>query len=48
MQEKKMAIIDLGSNSARLVIEELRSNRTYDEIYRVKEDTDFHKEWGRN
>ncbi|WP_059378319.1 Ppx/GppA phosphatase family protein [Fructobacillus pseudoficulneus] len=34
-----MAIIDLGSNSARLVIEELRSNRTYDEIYRVKEDT---------
>lgn len=34
-----LAIVDLGSNSARMVVEELNSDGTYKEIIREKEDT---------
>ncbi|KRN52101.1 exopolyphosphatase [Fructobacillus fructosus KCTC 3544] len=39
MQEKNIAIIDLGSNSARLVVEKIKEDGSYEELYRVKEDT---------
>ncbi|CAK1232737.1 exopolyphosphatase [Fructobacillus evanidus] len=48
MQDRKIAIIDLGSNSTRLVIEELHTNETYTEILRVKEDTRLSQNMGRN
>ncbi|GAO99251.1 Ppx/GppA phosphatase family protein [Fructobacillus ficulneus] len=46
MDAKKIAIIDLGSNSTRLVIEELHSDRKYQEVYRVKEDTRLSQNMG--
>ncbi|MCO0832046.1 exopolyphosphatase [Fructobacillus sp. W13] len=46
MQEKKIAIIDLGSNSARLVLEKLNSDGSYGELYRIKEDTRLSKGMG--
>ncbi|MCK8617423.1 exopolyphosphatase [Fructobacillus sp. M158] len=46
MQEKTIAIIDLGSNSARLVVEKLKSDGSYRELYRVKEDTRLSKGMG--
>ncbi|MFC4761177.1 Ppx/GppA phosphatase family protein [Fructobacillus durionis] len=39
MREKTIAIIDLGSNSARMVVEKLKEDGTYQEVFRVKEDT---------
>ncbi|MBS9335235.1 exopolyphosphatase [Fructobacillus sp. M1-13] len=46
MREKTIAIIDLGSNSARLVVEKLKENGSYRELYRVKEDTRLSKGMG--
>ncbi|MBS9336548.1 exopolyphosphatase [Fructobacillus papyrifericola] len=46
MREKTIAIIDLGSNSARLVVEKLKSDGSYRELYRVKEDTRLSKGMG--
>ncbi|MBS9338623.1 exopolyphosphatase [Fructobacillus sp. M2-14] len=46
MQKKKIAIIDLGSNSARLVLEQFNSDGTYRELLREKEDTRLSKGMG--
>lgn len=34
-----LAIVDLGSNSTRMVVEEIKPDGTYNEVQRVKEDT---------